>query len=405
MKFSLFVAWRYLFAKKSHNAINIISGITVFAVAMGAMALIVILSVFNGFDKLIQSMINSYDPDIKISAVEGKTFNPDGEIYEKVKKIESIEFVSEVLEEDALLRFADKQYIAVVKGVSDSYTNVSGVDSMITSGEFKLKEGPYQYAVVGQGVSVYLNIPNRTQRKMVIYMPKRSSRISIDPSKAFTRHPVFVSGKFSIEQSADAKYVFVPIDLMRNMLDYNGRQVTALELKVTNDKKVKQVQQELKQVLGDGFSVKNRNEQNEMFYKVMKIEKWAIAFILTFVLFIASFNILGSLTMLILDKKRDMVTLQNLGATKSAIKRIFLTEGWLITSLGGLAGLFLGGLLCWIQIQFEPIKLQGSGSFVINAYPVHVNFLDFLMIIFIVLFIGALASWYPVKKVTKRYLS
>ncbi len=405
MKFPLFIALRYLFAKKSHNAINIISIITIVAVLIGTMALIVILSIFNGFDQLIQSMNNSFDPDIKITAVQGKTFNLDTCNIESLKSLQGIESISKTLEENALLKYEDKQHIATVKGVNNEYTNTSEIDTMMSGGEFLLRDERKNYTVIGRGIAYYLDIPDGTDIPIVIHIPKRSRRISVDHSKEFIKQPVFISGEFSIEQTKDVKYLFVSLDLLQNMLNYPEQVVSAIELKLYNPVNEKKIQRKIQDVLGASYEVKNKYQQNELFYKVMRIEKWAIAFILSFILFIASFNVLGSLTMLILDKKKDIAILRSLGANNDQIRKIFMGEGMLITLIGGISGLALGALLCFLQIHFEIIKLQGSGTFVIDAYPVYMKGFDFFMIFIIVSIIGFFASWYPVRYITKRYFS
>jgi lipoprotein-releasing system permease protein len=403
MRFSLYIARRYLFAKKSRNAINIISGISMLGVGVGAMALVVILSVFNGFDEVVKSLFNSFDPDLKITAARGKVFTPDERI-KQVKELPGVLHLSEILEENALLKYGERQHIATVKGTDESFLKVTGIDSMVYNGEMILKDNNRSYAVVGQGVAYSLQIGLNFINPLFVYMPKRVGTINLsNPDDAFRRNYLFPSGIFAIEQDYDSRYVIVPIDFMRELLDYSN-EVSALELKLNPEFDPKETQITIAELLGDEFLVQNRAQQNELFYRVMKSEKWAIFLILTFILIIASFNIIGSLSMLIIDKKNDIRSLRNMGASQQLISRIFLMEGWLISIVGSLIGITLGTLISWLQDRFELLKLSGSGTFVIDAYPVHLKLTDVLLVWITVLFIGFLAARYPVKQISKKQL-
>jgi lipoprotein-releasing system permease protein len=404
MNFPLFIARRYLIAKKSHNAINIISIISVIGVGIGTMALIVILSVFNGFDKLVQSLYNSFYPDLKITAMEGKVFPIDSVQAEKLQEIKGVRYVSHVVEENALLRYGERQHIATIKGVDENYKKVTGLDTMIMDGDFILREDKRDFAVVGQGVSYYLAIGLNFINPIVIYVPKRTGRVTLNPAQAFNKDYIFPSGIFSIEQEIETKYVIVPIGFARDLFDYK-HQVSSLELSLEEEANEEEIKQAIVNILGDGFDLKNRYEQNEMFYKIMKSEKWAIFFILTFILIVASFNIVGSLTMLILDKKRDIHTFLSLGLSMQKLRKIFMLEGFLITSAGTISGLVIGFLVAWVQQTFGIIKLQGSGSFVIDEYPVVIEFSDFVAVLLIVTAIGFFTAWYPTRFVTRKYFS
>jgi len=400
---SFYIAKRYLFAKKSRNAINIISGLSVFGVAVGTIALIVVLSVFNGFDDLIKSLYSSFDPEIKITPAEGKTFVPHSASFDTLRQLEEIIFFSEVLEENALLRYGEKQYIATVKGIDDQFSSVTGIDTMIVEGEFSLYKKNRPYAIVGQGIAYYLGMGLNFITPINIYSLKRSGNISINPEQVINRKYIFPSGVFSIEQEYNTKYILVPIQFARELLQYTN-EVSALELRLDPEADVAAVQGRIRSLLGDQYVIQNRNEQNELFYKIMKSEKWAIFFILTFILIVASFNIVGSLTMLILDKKKDIETLRNLGASDGLIKRIFVTEGWLISFSGALIGLLIGSLISWLQAKYGLIKLEGSGSFIIDAYPVVYQFTDVIKVLLTVMFIGFIAAWYPVRFTSKRFI-
>jgi lipoprotein-releasing system permease protein len=404
VNFPFYIAKRYLIAKKSHNAINIIASISLAGIAVGTMALIVVLSVFNGFDNVVTSLINSFNPDLKVVLAVGKTFAPDEAKLNRIKSIKGIAAVSDVLEDKALLRYDERQTIAIVKGVSKEYTEVSGLDSMMADGVFKLSDPDQPFAVIGQGINIFLNVMLNSPRQLGIYVPKRAGKVSLDPERAVNRKFIYVSGVFMIEQEYDAKYIIVPLDFAQDLFDYHGR-LNALEIKLDRGSDPKKIRQDVRQILGDDFIVQNRYQQNEIFYKTMQMEKWAIFLILAFILIVASFNIIGTLTMLILEKRTDILTLRNLGASTTIINRIFLFEGWLVSIGGALAGLAAGLLICWVQIRFEPIKLQGSGTFIIDAYPVLVKAVDVAATGITVILVGFMAAWLPVRFVTRKLLS
>jgi len=368
------------------------------------MALVIILSVFNGFDKLIKSLISSFDPDLKITVVEGKTFNPLEAQKDKLLLLDGVYSISEVLEDNTLLRYGENQYIATMKGVDENFTKVTGIDSMIIDGNFILEENNRAFAVIGQGVAYFLRVGLTFTNPLIIYVPERVGKINLaNPSEAFNKFALYPSGVFSIEQEYDAKYVILPINIVRNLLKYD-KEVTALEIKLEPFADVVKVQSDIRDLLGNKFDVKTRYQQNEVFYRIMKSEKWAIFMILTLILLVASFNIIGSLSMLIIDKKDDIATLRSLGANNSLIKRIFLFEGWLISLIGSFLGIILGTAISLIQERFGVIKLGGSGSFVIDAYPVHIQYNDIFLVWITVLLIGYLAAIYPVRKISSKYL-
>jgi lipoprotein-releasing system permease protein len=402
MNLPFYIARRYLLAKKSQNAINIISGISIAGVAVGTMALITVLSVFNGFDGIIKALYNSFDPEIKISIAEGKTFSPAEYPFERIQNHPSVAYYSEVLEENALLRYGDRQYIATVKGVDDQYHLVTGIDSMIVEGEYLLWEGNKPKTVVGIGVGYHLAIGLNFLNPINIYVIKRGGNVSMNPEQAITRRYIFPSGLFSIEQEINARYLLVPLTFARDLLRYST-EVSAIELRLREGEDQSLIQQEFQDILGEEFLVRNRNDQNELFYRIMRSEKWAIFFILSFILVIASFNIIGSLTMLILDKQGDIETLDSLGASGTLIKRIFLLEGWMISITGAVIGLFLGSLISWLQQEYGLIKLSGSGSFIIDAYPVVFQIMDVVKVFFTVLSIGFIAAWIPVRYIARQY--
>jgi len=386
LNFPFYIAKRYLFAKKSHNAINLISGISVLGVAVGTMALIVVLSVFNGFDDLIRSLFNSFSPDLQITVIEGKTFDPGTEKFNEIKNLEGVADFAEVLEDKALLRYNQKQTIATVKGVSENFEDISGVDSMIVAGDFILTGEGENYTIIGQGIAYFLNvnidIDINYQFPIAVYVPRRTKQVTLNPEQSIHKKYIFPSGIFSIEQNYDSKYIIVPLNFARELFEFKN-EVSAIEVKLKNDANLKTIQNKIKNILGDEFEVKNRYEQNELFYKTMQSEKYVIFLILVFILVVASFNVIGSLTMLILEKKFDISTLRSLGTDLSVIKKVFLYEGCLISIIGAVIGLVTGLLVCWLQIKYKLVRLEGSGTFIIDAYPVSIEIYDIIAVLFI----------------------
>jgi lipoprotein-releasing system permease protein len=402
LNFPFYIARRYLIAKKSHNAINIISYISVMGVTVGTMALIVILSVFNGFDVLVRSLINSFNPDLKIELVEGKTFIADSATLQKIRSVPGVFDLSLVLEDKALVRYDELQTIAVVKGVSNNYASITGVDSMMVEGDYMLNKDGEPNALIGRGIKIYLNVMLLSPRQMSLFVPRRTGQPSLDAARALNRKYLSVSGVFSVEQDYDLRYILVPLDFAQSLFEFPDGQINMIEVKLKPDAHAARVKESIASIMGGSFQVLNRYQQNEVFYKTMQAEKWAIFLILFFILIIASFNVIGTLTMLMLEKKKDIVTLGYLGADSRLLKRIFLFEGWIISVSGAVLGLLLGLLICWLQMRFGIVKLEGSGSFIIDAYPVHVKAVDVFITFVAVLTIGFLAAWYPLRHFAQR---
>ncbi len=390
-------------SKKSHNIINIISFISVLGVGIVSMALIIILSVFNGFEDLVIKMYNSFNPDIEVKIIKGKTFD---ELYaDKIINISGIKSVTRVVEENALLEYNGRQHIVNIKGVSPEISETLQIDTMLVDGSFTLEQGDRDFAVVGQGVAYYLDVRlSDFVEPINVYVPKRGQGFSLNPESAFNTAGIFPSGIFSVQQDYDSKHVLVPLRFARKIMDYSS-EVTSLEIALLAETDVNKVQNEIQTVLGDSFSVKDRFQQQELLYKIMKTEKWAIFFILTFILIIATTGIIGSLIMLILDKKKDIAILMSMGASTKLIKRIFVAEGLFIIGVGAVAGMLLGALICFLQIKFGLVKLGAEGAFVINAYPVKMKSADFVLTIITVISIGLLAIWLPVSRISQKYLN
>jgi len=404
LRLSVYIAKRYLFSKKTNNIINIITKVSISSVTIGALALIVVLSVFNGFEKLVLTLSNTIIPDIQISANEGKTFDAFTIPSDKIKKLNGVLYYSEVIEENALLQYKSKQFLATLKGVGGDYQKMTRLDTMIVQGKYLLKNENAYYAIVGQGIANNLSInPNDFLTPITVYIPKRGRSVSLDPTEAFNSENMLSSGIFSIQQEYDIKYVFVPIEFTRLLLDYKN-EVTSIEIGLAPNAKKEEVQKQIQQLVGNQFKVKNRFQTQEILYKVIKSEKWAVFFILTFILLIATFNIIGSISMLIIDKKKDIETLSSMGADLKLIRRIFLMEGMLISFIGAISGLILGTIICLIQIKFGLLKIGAAGSFVINDYPVHIQLMDYVYVFFTVIIIGYFAAWYPVRQIKGKNL-
>lgn len=397
LKFPVWVAKRYLFSKKSHNTINVISGISAAGVAVGTLALVCVMSVFNGFETLIESMFSAFDPDLRVSLVEGKTFDVSSPEFQQIRKMKSIVNFTEVIEENALLRFRDKQMPATIKGVSNDFRAMTRIDSIMFDGEFVLTDSLINKAVAGVGVATELGMNSTLFDPLVIYAPKRTERINIlRPENSFNSTDAYVSGIFIVNQAEyDNKYVFLSVETARGLFGYDKNKVSKIELKINPSENQLKVQNEIKNILGKKFKVQNRYEQQESFFKIMKIEKWITYLILCFILLIAVFNIIGSLSMLIIDKRDDIQTLRNLGADNLLIKRIFVFEGWFISAVGAVAGIILGTAICLLQEHLGLLKM-GEG-YVVDAYPVATHFFDILLVLVTVLIMGLFASLYPVK--------
>ena len=404
MNLPLFIAKRYLVSKKKQNIINIISAISVGGIIVGTMALVIVLSVFNGFSILIDTFFSSFDPDLKITTAEGKMFDPQEFEFEKVKNIPGVIHYAEIIEEVALLKYGTQIYPAIVKGVPVNYTQYTNIDSLIIDGKFMLEDQGINYAVVGQGVAYNLGIRPEFTDHIMVYVPKKGNQVSLNPARAINHNYIFASGVFAVLEEIDSKYIIVSKKFAADLFE-SENQVSTVELGINPAANQKKVQKEVEKILGRQFHVKNKYQQHDLIYKTMQSEKWAAYLILVFILIIASFNILSSLSMLIIDKKEDIHIFRSMGASSKTIGRIFLFEGWLISIVGAIIGTLLGLFVSWLQIQFEIIPLPSNGSFLISAYPVKIVYSDILLILSVVLLIGFIASWYPIKFISQKYFT
>ncbi len=403
MHLPLFIARRYLLSRKKHHAINLVSAISAIGVMGGSIAFILVLSVFNGFEQVVMSLFSSFEPDLKITAIKGKTFVLSEEEKSSILEIEEVAQYQEVVEEMALLRYRQRQHIALLKGVREDFTRTTGLDTMLFAGKFELQEGGIARGVMGAGIAYKLGVNLQDfQNPVEVFLPDRTAGIG-EISSSFNHLPMFPAGIFSIQQDIDNKYVLVPVGFMRELLHYN-REMTSLELAVSSPAMVNNVKNSVRKLLGDKFRVQDKFEQQELLYRIIHSEKWAIFAILSFILLLAIFNVVGSLTLLILDKRKDIAVLQTLGASNSTIRKIFLLEGLQISFWGNLAGLLIGGTLAFVQQRYGIIGIGQADTLVIDAYPVKINPSDFLLIFAIVMGIGAIAAWLPVRRLSKQYV-
>lgn len=399
MNLSQLIARRYLFSRKNPNAINIISGISVLGFAVGAMSMVTVMSVFNGFESLVQSLYTAFDPDIKVESKYGKVFQLDSIPLEKIKQIEGVKQVAFALEENVVLRYDERQAIATMKGVSEEYHEVTRLDSLVFEGELLLQSGDQNYAVCGLGVASRLGLSAfNVYTPLVIYMPKRGVSTQItNPEQALNQVMLKPSGVFSIDDDINNKYVLVPLRLARSLMDYE-QEVSALEISANSEAQVEKVKKQIAELLGDGYTVKNRQEQEEALYKVFRYEKWATALILVFILVLLTFTVISSLSMLVMEKRKDIITLRSLGAQDGLIRSIFIREGLMIAMGGGIIGLALGFVICWVQQTYGIIGFGGMGTFIVNAYPVEMKWGDFAFIFLFILVLGMVTSWFPARK-------
>ena len=410
MNFSFYIARRYLFSKKSHNAINVISGISVCGVALATLALVCTLSVFNGFQELVTQFFTAFDPELKITTLDGKVFDSQDERILSLKQIPEIEVFSESLEDNAMVQYKDRQAMVVVKGVEDNFYQLTAIDSILYGrGSKTLHDEVADYAIPGVELISVLGTGIRFLDPLEVYVPKKGAKINLaNPASSLQSSFLHSSGLiFAVnQQKYDASYILTSLSFARKLFQYDT-EVSSIELKLREGSKISEVKKKLSDILGDSFSIQDRYEQQADTFRIMEIEKLISYVFLSFILLVACFNVVGTLSMLILDKRNDVVTLRNLGANDRVISRIFLFEGCLISFLGSLFGVVLGLVLCLIQQEFGIITLgngASSGAFVVDAYPVSVHWQDVLLILLTVLVIAFLSVFYPVRYFSRRLL-
>ena len=404
MRLPLFIANRYLLAKKSHNLINIITWISILGISVGSFALIVVLSAFNGLEKVISSMNNRLTPDLQIATVKGKTIDLTAFPLGQLKEIQGVELVIPTITEDALFRANDKQHIGQVKGVGVEYQDIARLNEIIygNDGLQLADEDEHSFAVPGAGVAWYLGINAYNPYAMLrVYVPKRGNASMMSLENSFNSDVLNVRSVFSTEQEQDEKLVLVPFDWLSELLEYEDK-ASNVELFVAQNADINKVKKSVAAIVGEGFTVKNQQEQQETLYRIMRSEKWAVYVILTFILVLATFNVVGSLSMLMIDKRKDTEILKSMGADKHLIQRIFLNEGLLISVVGGIIGLLLGIILVLLQQQFGFVKFGTGGNYVVDAYPVLLKLKDVLLIFATILVVGCTSAFLTVRHAMRK---
>lgn len=408
MNFPFYIARRYLFSKKSTHAINVISSISVVGVAVATMALVVTLSVFNGFHDLVASFFTQMDPQLKVTPVKGKTALADDPILTRIRQLPEVEVATECLEEQALAVYGNRQQMVKVKGVEDNFNQLTHIQEILEGdGSFELHAADMHYGIPGLGVAYQLGLGYTYDHPLKIYAPRREGQLNMtNPTEGFMEDELYSPGVvFCMKQGKyDKNYILTSLAFTRHLFDLEGR-LSSLELRLKPGSDFEQVKHQMKEIAGNQFYVQDRYEQQNDTFRIMKVEKLIAYVFLTFILVIACFNIIGSLSMLIIDKKEDVVTLRNLGATERQIIHVFLFEGRLISAIGAVIGVLVGLLLCWVQQQYGIVRLGSSeGSFVVDAYPVSIHPWDIVLVFFTVLAVGFLSVWYPVRYFSRRLL-
>ncbi len=395
-------AWRYFKAKKSTNAINIIAWVSVTAIAFATAALLVLWSAFNGFEDLVKSLYATFYTDLKVSAVSGKTIQLNGGQIARLRGIPNIRDLSLVAEEKALLQNQDFQAIIEIKGVDSNYVRVTSIEQSLVRGTFSLGDAEYPGAVMGVGIENAVAIlSDRAINALTIYLPRRGTADLNNPLSSFTESKIIPNGAFAVEQGFDNKYVLTNLDFVRQHLNFGPDEYSGVEIALVNPHLEKTTRKEIEQILGTGYKVQTRYEQNSSLYTVMRLEKYAIFGIFILVLIVAAFNMIGALSMLVLEKQKDIQILQSMGATRNWIQKVFLTEGFVLAGIGSGIGILLAITLCFLQLQFKLIPLEGT-SFIIDYYPVKLVFSDFVIVAATVFIIALTASWIPSKRAAEQ---
>lgn len=396
---NLLFAWRYFKAKKSTNAINIIAWVSMVAIVLITAAFIILLSVFNGFEGLVKSLYSSFYADLKITPKEGKTMVISTDQLVKMRALTNLAAYSMIAEEKALFQNGEIQTIVFLKGVDENYSLVTSIADKLIRGEFNLGNGDKASVVLGSGIENALGLQtDRNLFPVTVYIFKPGVNINVvDPYQAFSAENVSTSATFFIQQDLDNKYAITNIGFMKKMLSMRPDEYSSIELALKNPSDDHISKEYLESIFGDQYVVETRYEQNKSLYSIMTLEKWAIYGILTLMLIVAAFTMIGALTMLVLEKQKDIQVLKALGADNARIRTIFLTEGLLLAGMGSLTGVLLALLICWAQVKYKLISIEG-GTFLIDYYPVALKLSDFVLVITTVLLIAFLASWFPARK-------
>lgn len=401
MKTELKIAWRYLFAKKQYNAIHIISGISAAAIGVVTAAMICVLSVMNGFGVMVEQLFSQFDPDIRIEAVSGKSFHDEGEQFDALRQLPAVALVSQTIEETALLQFEDRQMPVRLCGVDSIFPTLTHIQDIITDGEYEVHDGAFDRAVLGRGLAWQIGVGAHFIHPLQLYAPKRTARVNmLRPDQAFNEEICFIAGTFAVQQAQyDDEMMLVDIPLTRRLLEYGEKEVTALLIQLSPNASARQAERDIQSLLGKDYNVLNRYEQQADFFRILRVEKLLTTLLLVFILLIASFNIIGSLSMLIIDKQSDIQTLSHLGANQQTIRRVFLFEGWMISTLGAICGLVVGLIICLLQEHVGLLKLGNGAEYVVSAYPVAVQATDLLIVTIVVLSLSFIAAWIPARRI------
>lgn len=399
VKTAFHIAWRYLFAKKQFNAIHIITTISSIAVGVVTAAMICVMSVMNGFGTMVEQMFSQFDPDIRITAQNGKSFHLSPETKNQLLALPEVNLLSESIEETALIYFEDKQTPVQLMGVDSVFDSLTDIDNIITDGHFEVYDGAFDRAVLGQLLAWKIGIGARFIHGIQVYAPKRNSKVNmLRPDANFNTETCFIAGIFAVnQQKYDENTMIVDIDFTRRLLEYDSTEMTALM--VSTQGNIKQAKRAIAQVIGEGYNIHDRYEQQKDFFRILRVEKLLTSLLLAFILLIATFNGIGALSMLIIDKKNDIRILSHLGANEQLIKRIFLFEGWLVNAIGAIGGVVVGLTICLLQEHFGLLKLGNGVEYVISAYPVAVQGLDILLVIGIVWILSLISVWIPVRRI------
>ncbi len=396
-------AWRYFKSKKSTNAINIIAWVSVSAVIVGTAALIVVLSVFNGFEDLVKGLYATFYTDLKVSAARGKTITLTQEQIRRIGSLPGVAAWSMVMEEKALVKNGEAQTIVYLKGVDASYRKVTSMAENVRVGEYNLGDSDKPFAVLGVGIENALGVwSDRALLPLTVYLPRRGAGVNLsDPMQSLSADNLYTAGAFAVQQDFDNKYVLTNIGFMKRMLNLGPDEYGAMEIAIRKGEDEAAIQKDITTLLGSGYAVQTRYQQNQGLYSIMQLEKWVIYGVLSLILVVAAFTMIGSLTMLVLEKQKDIQVLKAMGASNGRIQSIFISEGFLLAAVGSVVGTLLAFLICWAQVTFKLVELQG-GSFVIDYYPVKFQSRDFLLVLGTVALVAFLASWFPARKAASQ---
>ena len=395
------IAWRYLFAKKQFNAIHIITAISSAAVGVVTAAMICVLSVMNGFGTLVEQMFSQFDPDLRVTAQIGKSFSLNPEKKEQLLALPCVDLLSECIQETALIEFDDKQMPVQLMGVDSTFAHITNIENIIIDGHYEVYDGAFDRAVLGQGLAWKLGLGARFVQGIQVYAPKRESRVNmLRPDMNFNKETCFIAGIFAInQQKYDENLILVGLDLSKRLLEFEDNEITALLLSTPKDYNIKKAKRDIRNLLGDGFIIQDRYEQQEDFFRILRVEKLLTTLLLIFILLLASFNGIGSLSMLIIDKQKDIQTFSHLGANNEMIRKIFMLEGWLVNTIGAMVGLILGLGICLLQEHFGLLKLGNGEEYIISTYPVAVQWWDIILVIAMVFALSVLSAWIPARKI------